>query len=301
MRPRSKPRIRYIEPYLYIMPASLMIIVFLASSVIYNLGIGFFRWELAFPGKPFIGLDNFAEILSNEVFGKIVLNSVIWTVAGVLLQMVLGILLALMVDTLRSWRSGFMQSVVLMPWLIPGVVTSLIWMCMLQSDLGVVNYIISALKITNQNILWFSDERLALFSVIIVNTWKAVPFWFLMITAALMDLPRDQVESAHIDGARYFSVFYHVTLQHLKPVILANCTLTTIWTFNNFDIIWIATKGGPLDATSTLPVYTYRLGFNLNNFGQAAAMSVISFILVAVVCTPYIRTMFNKIKEGGGS
>jgi multiple sugar transport system permease protein len=296
---RSKlPRMKRAEPYLFIMPAALMMIFFLASSVIYNIGVSFFRWELAFSGKPFIGLKNYAEVISNAVFGKIVINSVVWTVVGVLLQMVMGIILALIVDTMRGWRSGFMQSVVLMPWLIPGVVTSLIWMCMLQSDLGVVNYLISALKITNQNILWFSDEKLAMFSVIIVNTWKAIPFWFLMITAALMDLPKDQVESARIDGARYISVLYHVILQHLKPVIVATCTLTTIWTFNNFDIIWIATKGGPLNATSTLPIYTYRLGFSLNNFGQAAAMSVVSFIIVTFVCAPYIRTMFKKIKEG---
>jgi multiple sugar transport system permease protein len=292
------PRMKYLEPYLFVMPAGLMMLFFLASSLIYNFGLSFFKWELAFRDKPFIGLENFSEILSNGAFGKVMINSVIWTITGVLLQMVLGILLALLVDILRGWRSGFMQSVILMPWLIPGVVTSLIWMCMLQSDLGVVNYLISALKITSQNILWFSDEKIALFSVIIVNTWKAVPFWFLMITAALMDLPRDQMESARIDGARYISVFYHVVLQHLKSVIVATCTLTTIWTFNSFDIIWVITKGGPLDATSTLPVYTYRLGFTLYNFGQAAAMSVVSFIIVAFVCAPYIRTMFNKIKEG---
>jgi multiple sugar transport system permease protein len=291
-------RKKNIEPYLFIMPAALMMLFFLGYSVIYNIGVSFFRWELALPGKSFIGLKNYINILTNDIFGKIVINSITWTVAGVVLQMVIGVSLALIVDNLRGRRSGFMQSVILMPWLIPGVVISLIWMCMLQSDLGVVNYLISALKITNQNILWFSDEKLAMFSVIIVNTWKAVPFWFLIITAALMDLPMDQIESARIDGARYISLFYHVILQHLKPVIVATCTLTTIWTFNNFDIIWVTTKGGPLDATSTLPIYTYRLGFSINNFGQSAAMSVLSFIIVAVVCTPYIRTMFNKIKEG---
>ena len=125
-----------------------------------------------------------------------------------------------------------------------------------------------------------------------------LPFWFLMITAALRDLPRDQVEAARIDGAPYRLVFSNVILQHLKPVITATCTLTTIWTFNYFDLIWVATKGGPLDATSTLPVYTYRLAFESFDYGRASALAVVSLLIVAVVCLPYVRSMLKGVSEG---
>jgi multiple sugar transport system permease protein len=285
------------EPYFYILPASIMIIVFLGYPLVYNIGISFFRWQLAFPDHSFTGLRNYTRILTSGVFGRVLLNTAVWTVGGVCLQMVVGILLAVMVDGMRRWSSRLMQSLILLPWIIPGVVTSVIWMCMLQSDLGVVSYLINSLGGMDRSVLWFSDTRLALISVMIVNTWKAMPFWFLMITAALMDVPRDQVEAARIDGAGRFSVFRHVVLQHLKPVIAATATLTTIWTFNSFDIIWTITRGGPLNATATLPVSTYLLGFSANNFGQASAMAVISVLIVAVVCAPYIRALYRKVRD----
>jgi multiple sugar transport system permease protein len=285
------------EPYLFILPAAVMILLFLGYPLVYNIGISFFRWQLAFADHPFTGLRNYARILSGSVFGRVVLNTALWTVGGVCLQMVIGILLAVMADGMRRGASRVMQTVVLLPWIIPGVVTSVIWMCMLQSDLGVVSYLINALGGTDRSVLWFSDTRLSLFSVTMVNTWKAMPFWFLMITAALMDVPRDQVEAARIDGARQLTVFRHVVFQHLKPVIAATATLTTIWTFNSFDIIWTITRGGPLNATATLPVYTYILGFTTNNFGQASAMSVISVLIVAIVCAPYIRALYRKVRE----
>ena len=285
------------EPYIFILPAAVLMLLFLGYPLVYNIGISFFRWQLAFADRPFAGLRNYTSILSGNVFGRVVLNTAMWTVGGVCLQMAVGILLAVMVDGMRRGSSRVMQSLILLPWIIPGVVTSVIWMCMLQSDLGVVSYLINALGGTDRSVLWFSDTRLALISVIMVNTWKAMPFWFLMITAALMDVPRDQVEAARIDGARQIAVFRHVILQHLKPVIAATATLTTIWTFNSFDIIWTITRGGPLNATATLPVYTYLLGFTTNNFGQASAMAVISVLIVAAVCAPYIRALYRKVRE----
>ncbi len=288
---------RKAEPYVLILPAALMILVFLGYPLVYNTGMSFFRWQLAFPDHPFTGFRNFTRILSSRAFGRVVLNTAVWTLGGVGLQMALGILLAVVIDGMRKWSSRLMQTVILLPWIVPGVVTSVIWMCMLQSDLGVISYLIRALGAVDRNVLWFSDPRLSLMSVILVNTWKAMPFWFLMITAALMDVPRDQVEAARIDGAGYLAVFRHVVLQHLKPVIAATATLTTIWTFNSFDIIWTITKGGPLNATSTLPVYTYLLGFSTNNFGQASAMAVVSVLIVAVVCVPYIRTLYRKVRD----
>jgi multiple sugar transport system permease protein len=130
-----------------------------------------------------------------------------------------------------------------------------------------------------------------------VNTWKAMPFWFLMLTAGLMDVPRDQVEAARMDGAGYLGVFRHVTFQHLKPVIAATATLTTIWTFNGFDIIWTITRGGPLNATATLPVHIYLLGFTTSNYGYASATAVLSVLIVAVVSSPYVAALYRKIRR----
>jgi len=287
---------RVMKPYLFILPASVMMLVFLAFPLAYNVGISFLRWQLGFADRPFIGFRNFSWILTDSNFGRILLNTLAWTVAGVCLQMVSGVLLAVVTDSMRKGASRLMQSLVLLPWIIPGVVTSVIWMCMLQSDLGVVGYLINAVGGKSRGLLWFSDTRIALLSVTLVNTWKAMPFWFLMNTAALMDVPRDQVESAGIDGAGSVAIFRAVVLPHLAPVIAATATLTTIWTFNSFDIIWTITRGGPLNATTTLPVATYLLAFSTNNFGHASAMAVLSVAIVAAVCTPYIRALLKRIR-----
>jgi multiple sugar transport system permease protein len=210
----------------------------------------------------------------------------------------IGIALALFVDVLIRGKR-FMRTVVLIPWLIPGVVTALMWKFMTQADVGIINYILMSSGLTDKNILFMSDPAFALPSLIFVNLWKAVPFWFLMITAALQDKPLDQIESATLDGARYHHILSRIILPHLSPVIAATGVLTTIWTLNYFDLIWTTTKGGPMDSTSTLPIYTYRLAFEFNDFGRAAALAVISLIIVSLVCIPYVRKIFGNLREEG--
>jgi ABC-type sugar transport system permease subunit len=107
------------------------------------------------------------------------------------------------------------------------------------------------------------------------------------------------VESAKIDGARIAGIFRHVILPHLTPVISATGVITSIWTLNYFDLIWVTTKGGPMDATSTLPIYTYRLGFEFFNFGQSASLAVVSLFIISILCIPYIKSMFGSLKEEG--
>jgi len=288
---------RKAEPYILILPALLLILLFLGFPLVENVGISLVRWQLAFRDRPFVGLHNYVRVVTSGTFGKTVLTTAVWTVGGVLVQMVWGLLVALAVDGMRRRGSRLVQSLVLLPWIVPGVVTSVIWMCMLQSDLGVVGYLINRLGGDARHVLWFSDTRLALPSVIFVNSWKAMPFWFLMIMAGLMDVPRDQLEAARLDGASALATFRHVTFQHLKPILASTATLTTIWTFNGFDIIWTITKGGPLDATATLPVATYILGFTVHDYGRASAMSVVSMVIVGIVSAPYIVALSRKLRS----
>jgi multiple sugar transport system permease protein len=120
-----------------------------------------------------------------------------------------------------------------------------------------------------------------------------------MITAALQDKPLEQIESALLDGARYRHILIRVILPYLSPVIAATGALSTIWTLNYFDLIWTTTKGGPMDSTSTLPIYTYRLAFEFNDFGRAAALAVISLIIISLVCIPYVKSIFKNLQEEG--
>jgi len=296
----GKRLFRNIEPYLYLIPAVVIMLAILAYPIVYNFGISFFQWTLRSPERPFVGLENYINVITDRSFLPVLRNTFVWTVLGVVCQMIVGIGLALIADSmLNKRRRGYVRTLALIPWLIPGVVTALMWRWMFMSDVGIINSTLMSTGITSENILFISSPEIAMFTVIFVNTWRAAPFWFLMITAGLQSKPVDQIEAAKIDGARYHSILRYVILPHLSPVITATGVLTTIWTLNYFDLIWVTTKGGPMNATSTLPIYTYRLAFEFNNFGRSAAMAVITLLIAAIICIPYARKMFMNLREDG--
>lgn len=297
MRDKSKKLKNNIH-YLYLLPSVIIMAVMMGFPILYNMGMSFFNWKLRSNDRSFAGFENYIKVMSDDKFFKIIAVTVIWTAAGIVLQMVIGIGLALFVDTLTKGKK-YMRTILLIPWIIPGVVSALMWKWMLQADVGIVNYILQNLKLTDKNILFLSDVNLALIVLILINVWKATPFWFLMVTASLQNKPCDQMEAASIDGAKYRHILRYVILPHLSPIIASTGVLTTIWTLNYFDLIWVITKGGPMDATSTLPVYTYRLAFEFNDFGQSAAMAIISLIIVSIVCIPYVKKMFGDMKAEG--
>jgi len=280
------------------LPAALIMLVMLGYPIIYNVVISFFNWTLRDPVRTFHGFTNYISVLTDHRFPTIVTNTLVWTILGVILQMVIGIGLALFVDSMRRGKK-YMRTIALLPWLIPGVVTALMWRFMFQADVGIINSLLRITGVTDSNVLFLANPDISMFSVIFVNLWRATPFWFLMITAALQSKPVDQIEAATLDGARYSSILRNVLLPHLSPVIATTGVLTTIWTLNYFDLIWVMTRGGPLDSTSTLPVYTFRLAFEFNDFGRSAALAVVSLILVAIMCIPYIIKMFSNMREGG--
>jgi len=286
------------QAYFYLLPSALIMLFVLGYPIVYNLVISFFRWTLRSQEKTFYGFSNYIAVLGGEKFFTIIRNTLVWTVMGVFLQMIIGIAIALFVDDLAQGKK-FTRTIVLLPWLIPGVVTALMWKFMMQADVGIINYLLMRSGLTDKNILFLSDPAFALPSVIFVNLWKAVPFWFLMITAALQDKPQGQIESALLDGAKYRHILIYVILPYLSPVIAATGVLSTIWTLNYFDLIWTTTKGGPMDSTSTLPIYTYRLAFEFNDFGRAAALAVVSLIIISLVCIPYVKSIFNNLREEG--
>ncbi|MDR2901063.1 MAG: sugar ABC transporter permease [Treponema sp.] len=287
-----------IEPLLYLVPSIIIMLLILGYPIVYNVGISFFKWTLRDPERSFIGLENYIRVLSDSKFFSVLWNTVLWTALGVVLQMIVGIGMALFTDGLKRGKT-FLRTIMLVPWLIPGVVTALIWKFMLQSDVGIINFIQMSLGFSDKNILFMSDPKIAIFTLILVNLWKATPFWFLMITAALQNKPIDQMESARLDGAKYPQVVRHIILPHLSPVIASTGVLTTIWTLNYFDLIWSTTRGGPMDATTTMPIYTYRLAFEQFDFGRSASMAVVSLIIVCLVCVPYVKKMFANLKEEG--
>lgn len=287
-----------IEPYLLISPAILVISLIIAFPICFNVYVSMLDWNLGSVAKPFVGFENYREILTSETFFQVLINTIIWTVVGVGLQMIIGLLLATFVESSKKYV-GFLQSVFVIPWIIPGVVASLMWSWMLQADLGIINNILSGIGIISDPILWLGDKKFAMSAVIGANTWKGFPFWFLMLLAGLQSLPAEQIEAAKIDGATKWKIFIHIKIPHLIPVIAATGVITTIWTLNYFDLIYVMTKGGPGIATSTFPIYTYMLGFQLFKFAKSSAMAIISLFVMAILSAPYVRMMMKNISDEG--
>lgn len=282
-------------PYLLILPAVLLTFLVVGYPIVYNLYISFFSWKISSPVHRFVGLKNYESVLS-ENFGQILMNTMVWTVGCVIFAFVIGLVLACYVDGRKF--EGVYRGFLLLPWIIPSIIVVFIWRWMLQSDLGILNYLLVSLHIIDEPITWLSNESTAMFTVIMVNTWKAYTTWFIMLLAGLKSLPMEQVESARIDGANGWQIFLHIKIPHLKPVILSTGILCIIWAINYVELIYSMTGGGPNNTTMTLPVQSYILGFEVYDFGRSSALSTITLLIVIVMIIPYIRLMFKQLKEG---
>ncbi len=236
----------------------------------------------------FIGLDNYLRLLSSAEFWATAGRSFAWVVASVFLQLVAGLLLALLLNRKLVGRA-FFRGLFLLPWVIPVVVVSLLWKWLLNDLYGVVNLGLGMLNPDWSGIAWFSDPVLALPTVIFVNVWRGAPFGMVMMLAGLQTVPVDILEAARIDGASAFQSFIHITLPHLRKIILIVCLLFGLFNFNNFDLIYLTTQGGPLDRTMTLPVKTYEVAFHGMQVGESSAVAILMLGLLLLASTLFFR------------
>ena len=294
MQPKNRAINFFETPIPYLLPAGLFLGIFILYPLLQNIWISFFDWSVASRTRPFIGLDNYRGLLTSTEFFQALGNSLIWTLIGVSLQLFLGLLLSLALDKdSPSYHVG--QFIALLPWIMPGVVAALMWRWMLQADLGVINQSLIQLGLIQRPILWLSNSRLALGSVIATQTWKSMPFWILMLTARLKSLDTHLLEAASIDGAKPFQLILYIKLPHLVPAIKAVAALMVVWTFQFFDIIYAMTGGGPGFSTTTLPLLMYRAGFESFRFGRSASIAVITALIVLLMGIPFIKRLAKEL------
>jgi multiple sugar transport system permease protein len=213
-------------------------------------------------------------------------NSIVWTVFVVLLQNVIGFLVALLLNQ-RLPTSGLMRSLVLLPWILPGVVAAILWRFMYDPQLGLINSFLIRIGAADQGAAWLAESSTAMAAAIVAAVWKGFPFSAVVFLAALQNVDREQVEAAIIDGAGPVRRLFSVVLPSMREVIVINVVLTTILTFNYFDMIWVLTRGGPQNATHIFPTKIYELGFGQFRFGEAAAYGVFSILVLAVLIAVY--------------
>lgn len=240
--------------------------------------------------STFIGLDNFKKLIFDPVFWISLKNTIVFVGCSVIGGLIIGTLLALLLNENIPFRN-FFRGLALIPWVVPGVVVGLLALYMFNSQVGIINWALNYLGLTNGLMDWFGSQKNSLWAIIISNTWNQVPFYMLMILAGLQTVPQDQYEAASIDGASSFEKFFYVTFPNIRGVLLIVTCLMVIWNFNNFDLVWTTTQGGPLNGTMLLSVYVYRNAFVGLDVGYAAAIGLVWLVLLLLFSTIYIRAM----------
>ena len=270
----------------FVAPVVLLISVLMYYPMVGTVIESLYSTSFINPAPKFIGFDAYARILGEPGFLTVVWNSFVWTVGVVVLQNVIGFSAALLLNQNLSGQ-GLMRSLVLLPWVLPGVVAAILWRFMYDPQLGLINSGLISMGLTEQGVAWLASPSIAMASVIAAAVWKGFPFSCIVYLAALQTVDKEQIEAATIDGAGPVRRLFDVVLPGMKDVITINLILTTILSFNYFDMIWVLTRGGPQDATHIFPTKIYELGFGQFRFGDAAVYGVFSIVVLALMITLY--------------
>lgn len=246
---------------------------------------------------PFVGLANYAAVLADPVFTKAAVNTAIFTAASIALQFGIGLALALFFNQ-RFPGGTLLRSLVLLPWLLPMVVSGAVWRWMLDQDHGVVNAALRALGLSDGPTPWLTSPGWALPAVILVNVWIGVPFNLVILHGGLRAIPEHLYEAAALDGAGPWQRFRHLTWPLLRPVTAVVLMLGLVYTIKVFDVIMVVTGGGPADATQTLTTWSYRLSFAGEfAFGEGAAVGNLLVLVATVFGLLYLRTARESLRE----
>jgi len=263
-----------------ILPALLLITCLVAYPFCMAIYFSLSDYWVGSPGT-FIGLKNFRDILGSEIFQQTVYNSFVFTSIAVVIKTLLGVWLAMLL--FRNFKfKRLVRGAVLLPWVIPTALSTLAWWWMFDSLYSVVNWTGIHLGLTNPpGPNWLGMTSYAMTAVIAVNVWRGLPFFAILVLAGLVSIPREFYEAAEVDGASSWGRFCHVTLPLIKPVLAVVILFSTIFTFSDFAIVQVLTRGGPVNTTHLFATLGYQIGLNGGNLGQGAAVSLFLFPMLA--------------------
>jgi multiple sugar transport system permease protein len=277
-------------PYCLLAPGMIFIAVFMFYPIINTFLLSFRNYVLTSPQDwGFAGLKNYITIFTRDSdFYKIARNSAVWTVSSVLVQTILGLILALTLNQYFSGR-GFVRALIFSPWAVSGILVSIMWSFIYSETNGLLNDILFKLGLIEQGIAWFSRPGKAMAAAVIANVWRGIPFFAISFLSALQTISPDFYEAAGIDGAGTFYCFRRITLPLIKEAIVLTTLLRTIWTLNLVDLLWGLTRGGPNNATMTLPLYVVSKFNDSLDIGYAAALSGIMALLLSIFSIVYLK------------
>jgi multiple sugar transport system permease protein len=283
--------------YLFIAPAFALLAALVAYPFALSLWLATSDAGVARAGS-FVGLRNFGDLLGDDIFLQTIQNSLVFTVVSVVAKTVFGLALALLLErTMRFKR--LVRGAILLPWVVPTALSTLAWWWMFDNTYSVINWTLLKLGLASQPVAWLADPYLAMASVVIVNVWRGLPFFAVTILAGLVSIPQELYDAAAADGAGRLQRFRHVTLPLLKPVILIVTLFSTIFTVSDFNIVFVLTRGGPMNMTHLIATLSYAVGLAGGEIGRGAAISLAFFPLLVTVVWLQLRMIRRDATYAG--
>ncbi|PYM39170.1 MAG: sugar ABC transporter permease [Candidatus Rokuibacteriota bacterium] len=278
--------------YLFVLPLVVLVLLLIAYPLGSAVYLSLTEKYVGYPPR-FVGLKNYVELTGDPVFRKVIWNSAVFTVGSVTVKLMIGLLMALSLHQALFARR-LVRGLLLLPWVVPTVITALAWHWMFDALRGFINVSLETLGLIGEPIAWLGQPSTAMMAVVVVNIWRGFPFFGVSLLAGLQAIPADLYEAAAVDGASATQRFRHVTLPGLRPVIFVTTLISTIFTLNDFNIVYVMTRGGPGIATHILATYTYEVGFQALRWGRAVAVSMYLMPLVVVMIVVLARRLTRE-------
>ena len=285
-----------IEPYVWIAPSIILMAIFILIPIFWVFKMSLSDVSKTGIIKGFAGLANFKKVLSGSTFGMVLKNTLVWTVAVVGLSTLLGFILALILNNEFKGRK-IARAIIVFPWATTLVIQASVWKFIFDTDYGTLNTLLMKLGIIHQAVNWTPTPAAWFAWEIACGIFVTIPFVCFTVLSGLQSIDNSYYEAATVDGAGYWSKLFKITLPLVKPSLTVSTVLNIIYVFNSFPIVWTMTKGDPASRTDTLVTYLYKLAFYNGKQGQAAAVSVIGFLILLVCASIYMVMTLRKGDE----
>jgi multiple sugar transport system permease protein len=268
--------------YLFLAPGLILFSVFTVFALIYAFYLTFHEWNILQPAKPFVGLQNYRDMLHDDLFKQSVINTAYFTGGSIPLTMAIGLGVALLLNQPLRMR-GLLRTMYFLPVVTPFVVSAILWKWLYNGDYGLFNFYLLKLHLIHQPLLWLASKNLAMPSVILMAIWGGVGFSMVVYLAGLQSIPEELYEAAKIDGANAFSRLRYITIPMLAPTSLFLLVIGIIGSFQIFTQIFVMTGGGPVGRTTTVVYYIYQSAFTYYEMGYASTLAYGLFVLLFAV------------------
>ena len=295
---RNKPYtlLNKAEPYLWILPSIILMFIFIIIPIGFVFRMAFSQVTKAGLVKGFIGFKNFEKVLGGAKFAMVLKNTVVWTLYVVILSTILGFILALLLNNEFKGRK-VARAIVVFPWATTLVIQASVWKFIINTDYGALNTMLKTLGVISSNVNWTPTPEAFFAWEIACGIFVTIPFVCFTALSGLQSIDSSYYEAALVDGANYWQQLFNITVPLVKPSLTVATVLNIIYVFNSFPIVWTITKGDPANRTDTLVTYLYKLAFYNGKQGEAAAVSVIGFLILLVCASVYMVSTLKKGEE----